>query len=330
MPVILQGSLDRFPAAQLLPFLVAHAHSGTLVCENGAKRARIFLRDGRVDWTEAGKAIGVEEAILDLFTWDGGAFALDEEVVLPDGATPLDLDPTVLIDEGIRRAAAIRDALGAFRPDQRFVVVTERNDKDQISLSHDEFTVLFRIGTGKALGELASELGRPLSDVVPVILKLQTGRLIREDENAPVSDRTMMTLRPIVVAEEPPQPVVAAPAEEQSQRRLRTLAGSLTPTGAENVYPLIDLEYTVGRDATNAIAIADPSVSSKHARIYRTADGFALDDLNSRNGTFVNGERVTGTTLLKDNDVVRFGRVIFTFNAATEEIVGEVTNPGQR
>ena len=53
-----------------------------------------------------------------------------------------------------------------------------------------------------------------------------------------------------------------------------------------------------------------------------------LEDLNSRNGTFVNGERVTGTTLLNDNDVVRFGRVILTFNAATEEVPGSATNPG--
>jgi hypothetical protein len=311
VPVILQGSLDRFPAAELLPFLVAHAHSGTLALEGGSKCTRIFLRNGRVDWTEASNGLGAEEAIVDVFTWSGGAFSLQDDVALPDGATPLDLDPVVLIEEGTRRAQAMREAIGAFHPEQEFEVITERDEKDQISLSHDEFSVLFRIGAGRALGDLAKDLGRSMSEVIPTILKLQTGGLIRE-KPAPPS------------ASAPEE----APAVTQPQRRLRTLAGSLTPNGAGNVHPLLDTEYTIGRDATNAIVIADGSVSSKHARVVRTPDGFTLEDLNSRNGTFVNGERVTGTTLLKDNDVVRFGRVILTFNAATEEVPGPATNPG--
>lgn len=316
MPVILQGSLDRFPAAVLLPFLVAHAQSGTLALERGSKRTRIFLRDGRIDWTEASNGLGAEEAILDCVAWDDGTFSLQDEAVLPDGATPLGLDPAVLIEEGLRRAQAMREALGAFQPEQEFEVITERDEKDQISLSHDEFTVLFRIGAGRTLAALAKDLGRPMSDVIPTILKLQTGGLIRE-KSAP-----------------PPPPPPPAPIESSdattlsSAKRLRTLAGSLTPSGTGTVHPLLDTEYTIGRDAANTIVIPDGSVSSKHARVIKTADGFVLEDLNSRNGTFVNGERVTGTTLLNDNDVVRFGRVILTFNAATEEVPGSATNPG--
>jgi hypothetical protein len=322
VPVILQGSLDRFPAAELLPFLVSHAHSGTLVVEYGTKRVRIFLREGKVDWTEANKGIGAEEAILDLFLWPGGEFSLQEEVVLPDGAVPLDLDPTVLIEEGVRRAAAMRDALRSYHPDQTFAVVTERNDKDQISLSHDEFTVLFRIGAGRSLGDLSSDVGRPASEIYPVILKLQLNGLIREVEVV-VPDRTVMSAAPVYVPEEVKPPVV-----EEPKRRMRTLAGSLTPDGSGDVHPLFDNEYTIGRDATNTIVIADPSVSSRHARVFRTPDGFMLEDLKSRNGTFVNGERVGEQVLLNDNDVVRFGRVILTFNAATEEAAGPATNPG--
>ena len=73
--------------------------------------------------------------------------------------------------------------------------------------------------------------------------------------------------------------------------------------------------------------LADVSVSSKHARVARTAEGFVIEDLKSRNGTFVNGERVTDKRILEDNDVVRFGRVILTFNVATETKAGEMTNP---
>ena len=52
--------------------------------------------------------------------------------------------------------------------------------------------------------------------------------------------------------------------------------------------------------------ITDPKVSSFHARIDRTPDGFVLVDLKSRNGSYVNGHRIE-TALLKTGDEVRLG-----------------------
>ena len=50
----------------------------------------------------------------------------------------------------------------------------------------------------------------------------------------------------------------------------------------------------------------DPKVSSFHARIDRSSDGFVLVDLKSRNGSFVNGKRIT-QSVLKTGDEVRLG-----------------------
>ena len=77
----------------------------------------------------------------------------------------------------------------------------------------------------------------------------------------------------------------------------------------------------------SGIVISDGSVSSRHARIVRTPEGFVIEDLQSRNGTFVNGERIVERRALADNDVVRFGRVILTFNVASEMRVGDTTSP---
>ncbi len=111
----------------------------------------------------------------------------------------------------------------------------------------------------------------------------------------------------------------------------RTLVGSLTPDAApDNVYPLLDSAYTLGRASTNTIAIPDGSVSSQHARIVRTPDGFVLEDLQSRNGTFVNGEQVTDKRLLADGDLIRLGKVILTFNVAREGKIGDRTEPEVR
>jgi len=326
--VILQGSLEHFPAAELLPLLVAHAHSGTLVVEEKGKRVRIFLRRGKVDWTEASDGLGAEEVLLDLFTWRGGEFSLQDDVILPDGARALDLDPTILIEEGKRRSE--------YRPDQMFSVVNPPGDRDQISLSPDEFNALFRIGGGRTLAQVATDLGRAFADVVPLIRTLQANGLIREIDQSRLAEETFQVSALSSGGEAPP--AVDESTENDRRGRLsstpktktraRTIAGSLTVQGAAaDVHPLLDNEYLIGRDSANTIVLADVSVSSKHARVARTAEGFVIEDLKSRNGTFVNGERVTDKRILEDNDVVRFGRVILTFNVATETKAGEMTNP---
>ena len=63
-------------------------------------------------------------------------------------------------------------------------------------------------------------------------------------------------------------------------------------------HPLSDVRFDAERDL---------DVSSRHAAIVRKTEGFVLQDLGSRNGTFVNGTRITGDTMLRDGDVIGFG-----------------------
>ena len=91
------------------------------------------------------------------------------------------------------------------------------------------------------------------------------------------------------------------------------------------MHPLMDEISLIGRTAPCDIAIPDSSVSSKHARILSTAEGFVIEDLGSRNGTFVNSEKVTGKRLLADGDTVRLGKVILMFNLAVKTSAQETT-----
>ena len=70
---------------------------------------------------------------------------------------------------------------------------------------------------------------------------------------------------------------------------------------------------SIGKDEENDIPIHHQTVAPKHALIRREEDRFKLVDLNSRFGTFINGERVYGEAELKDGDVVAFGDVEFRF-----------------
>ena len=65
---------------------------------------------------------------------------------------------------------------------------------------------------------------------------------------------------------------------------------------------------TVGRIEENTFQIADPSVSSRHAEILLRGTEVFVRDLNSTNGTFLNGEKIS-ETVLKPGQVLRFGQV---------------------
>lgn len=63
-------------------------------------------------------------------------------------------------------------------------------------------------------------------------------------------------------------------------------------------HPLSDVRFDAERDL---------DVSSRHAAVIRRGNGFVVQDLNSRNGTFVNSQRIEGETALADGDVIGFG-----------------------
>jgi pSer/pThr/pTyr-binding forkhead associated (FHA) protein len=109
----------------------------------------------------------------------------------------------------------------------------------------------------------------------------------------------------------------------KSPERKNTLVGSLTPDDRPDAtYPLFDAECVIGRAPDCTISIQDGSISSRHARVSRSSEGFSIEDLGSRNGTFVNGEKVDKPRLLTDGDVVRLGKIVMTFSVA-QEIVAE-------
>jgi len=72
--------------------------------------------------------------------------------------------------------------------------------------------------------------------------------------------------------------------------------------------------WVIGRDRKASLPIPDKRLSRRHAIVQYVADkGFFLIDLNSTNGTFINGELVRRPMLLKDGDRVRLGILSFVF-----------------
>ena len=73
-------------------------------------------------------------------------------------------------------------------------------------------------------------------------------------------------------------------------------------------------EYVLGRTPTSEIFLNSPGVSRRHARIRVSAGRATLEDLGSKNGTFVGDERVDGSRSLCDGDVIGVGSVKLTLS----------------
>ena len=93
------------------------------------------------------------------------------------------------------------------------------------------------------------------------------------------------------------------------------------------VYPLEQGIVTLGRDITNDIVINDPEVSRHHCRLTQGAGGYTLEDLGSTNGTFVNGQRLTGPRPLSPGDMIGLGETVTLAYELAE--AGYAAAPGQ-
>lgn len=70
---------------------------------------------------------------------------------------------------------------------------------------------------------------------------------------------------------------------------------------------------TVGRDPQNEVVIEHKLASRRHARFEKDEVGFYIRDLESTNGTYLNGQRITGSQLLRNNDEVWIADTVIVF-----------------
>jgi len=139
---------------------------------------------------------------------------------------------------------------------------------------------------------------------------------------------------PPVTAPQPPTGAGARLSDTLHGLPPSALSAAVTPT-APQVAPLASLlvrsgalkgrrlpikvpVVNIGRADFNDVVIADPSVSTSHAKLQRRDDIWMLTDLGSTNGTFVEGERLSGEVALGPGTTVKFGEVAVLFEPFDE------------
>ncbi len=109
-------------------------------------------------------------------------------------------------------------------------------------------------------------------------------------------------------------------ARIEAERRERPFLLYRDEGGEQQILDLGSVErLTIGRSATNGLPLPwDTEVSRVHASIERLGDEWTLvDDGRSRNGSYVDGERVSGRVRLRDGDSIGLGRTILVFRSPT-------------
>ncbi len=112
---------------------------------------------------------------------------------------------------------------------------------------------------------------------------------------------------------------VAPPRAERSRKprkgtsegapKLTVVSGGALANGTEFA---ITESITLGRGQGCSVSIPrDTFASSVHARVYQHSNGWYVEDLDSTNGTFVNGKKVTGSQIIVSGDRLHIGQTIF-------------------
>lgn len=84
---------------------------------------------------------------------------------------------------------------------------------------------------------------------------------------------------------------------------------------------------TIGRESERTICLPHESVSRLHAQIVRQRTGYFVSDLGSRNGTYLNGQRLTAPSLLMPGDVLRVGEIELRSEIAEALVAATVAAP---
>jgi EAL domain-containing protein (putative c-di-GMP-specific phosphodiesterase class I) len=80
--------------------------------------------------------------------------------------------------------------------------------------------------------------------------------------------------------------------------------------------------FTVGRHPSSNLCLSEATVSGRHAEVLTINQDLFVRDLNSTNGTLLNGRRLQNLTGLRSGDVLHFGSVMYTLLSSTDECMG--------
>lgn len=138
-------------------------------------------------------------------------------------------------------------------------------------------------------------------------------------------------------------PTKRGPLSPLNARQNESTASSIDDSQAQGAYLVLrsagrwsdvfrlapPAEAVIGRASSNQIVIRTDQASRRHARIHWGDDAWLLEDLGSRNGTFLNGQRIESTQPLGDGDLIEIGGFAINFASRIDGALGDQALPSQ-
>jgi hypothetical protein len=324
-----------------------HESIEKLMASAGGRFGQIAVEQGLLTDAQLRDFLKVQasEILYDCFVWKGGGFSFTEGAELPQYAVTIAVDLSNLIMEGARRIGEWEECLRLLPDNQAvFRVISTPEEKDKITLSLDEWKILFLINGKRTLEELCHDTEDEPFNVYRVVYGLLANKLIEPAPALPWDESTPGLTRPVTpilddtIRQAPANFSLDSTVSEipddtnllvASEARLLTYGDVVKKTVAQLdiiagediglVIPMTEPEYFLGRGRDNHIRLQDLGVSGRHARIFRGPEGYAVEDLKSRNGTWVNAIRVDGAAPLTDNDLIRMGATDLRYRVLFDE-----------
>jgi pSer/pThr/pTyr-binding forkhead associated (FHA) protein len=127
-----------------------------------------------------------------------------------------------------------------------------------------------------------------------------------------------------------PQTPVSSPAVKDPRPVVAILESMNEGPGKGTKYELRTPLGHIGRGAHNDVRLSDESVSETHAKLQKREDGWYVVDMDSTNGTYVGGSRVSGERKIEGSPDVRFGGMKFRFTAVGMSSADDLEAKGTR
>ncbi len=282
------------------------------------------------DDLETALKVQVSEVVFDSLEWREGRFCLYDQVHPPSTGVTLAVDLQNLVMEGVRRIderARIADVF----PTLDLIVEVVANPsriKSTATFTPEEWRVFFLVDGQRTIEEICAQVqAADRLETLAILHHLLAANFIALVANPPPTSaqgktpaqRGASVVAPLLDTQRVVSPR-AVPCPQPSDDRARGARLRVQTARGEQVYSLGRSTMLLGRHRNNDVVLQDAKVSAFHARIDHAGDDFVLVDLNSRNGTFVRGKRVT-QVVLRSGDELRFGLTCAVFAVDDDAVV---------
>ena len=170
-----EGNLDQLSLPDILRLLVQGNKTGRLSLSNERDTGEVFMSVGHIIHAVMGIEDG-EAALFDLITWTQGRFRFEPDVQSPDHT--MDIETDMLLRESERRFHEMQE-IRRFIPDEDTIFqISASGSPTAVSLQPQEWQVLAQVNGQRNASEIASLTGMEKLDVLKILARLQSGKLL--------------------------------------------------------------------------------------------------------------------------------------------------------